>query len=55
MEARELIDNEMKRRGLNYMFYETSALTGHNLNEFSKTFGKHVPYICTLQEHVRLW
>ena len=38
-EARETIDREMKARGVEYLFYETSALTGQNLDEFKKQFG----------------
>lgn len=52
-EAQEVIDSEMKRRGLDYVFYETSALTGYNLEEFSKIFGMCMP--CTVQEHAWLW
>ena len=34
-----MIDSEMKKRGLEYIFYETSAATGHNLMKFLKQFG----------------
>ena len=29
----------MKRRGLEYLFYETSACSGQNLDDFAKQFG----------------
>ena len=41
-EARATIDREMRSRGLDYAFYETSALTGVNLMEFAKQFGTYV-------------
>ena len=40
----------MKARGLEYLFYETSALTGQNLDEFAKQFGMcwiHARHACT--------
>ena len=45
-EAAETIDREMKKRGVvNCVFYETSALSGQNLDEFAKTFGMCLAYI----------
>ena len=38
-EAQRIIDCAMKARGVEYLFYETSALTGQNLDEFAKQFG----------------
>ena len=38
-EAQKIIDREMKARGMEYLFYETSARTGENLDEFKKQFG----------------
>ena len=38
-EAQRTIDREMKARGVEYLFYETSAHTGENLDEFKKQFG----------------
>ena len=38
-EARETIDCEMKKRNVEYLFEETSARTGQNLDEFKKQFG----------------
>ena len=29
----------MKRRGLEYLFYETSARSGQNLDDFARQFG----------------
>ena len=47
-EAAETIDREMKKRGVvNCVFYETSALSGQNLDEFAKTFGMCLAYIYT--------
>ena len=47
-EARATIDREMRSRQLDYIFYETSALTGENLMEFAKHFGMFdkVLYTC---------
>ena len=34
------IDDELKKRGVvDHVFYETSALTGQNLDEFKTLFG----------------
>ena len=38
-EARATIAHEMKKRELDYTFYETSALTGQNLKELAKKIG----------------
>ena len=47
-EAAETIDREMKKRGVvNCVFYETSALSGQNLDEFAKTFGSKFKGFCT--------
>lgn len=37
--AKATIDRVMKKKGLKYAFYETSAATGQNLDEFKKQFG----------------
>ena len=45
-EAKQTIAREMKKRGVvDHVFYETSALTGQNLDEFAKTFGMCLDYI----------
>ena len=36
----------MKARGVEYLFYETSALTGENLCEFAKEFGMCLIHVC---------
>ena len=47
--AKATIDCEMKKRGLKYIFYETSAATGQNLDEFKKQFG-----VCLLKVHAHI-
>ena len=44
-EAQEMVDIKMKERDpqLDYMFFETSALTGDNLEKFKKKFGMCEP------------